>query len=69
MQMPFGIRQHAAQIRAYAVMVAAQAHSSQAKELVKLLHCSADELETTARLVFAALGPDPTSLSLSPGKT
>jgi hypothetical protein len=59
MQMPFGIKQHVEQIRAYAAMAAAEAHGSQAKELVTLLHSSADDLETIARLLFAAMGPDP----------
>jgi hypothetical protein len=63
MQMPFGIRQQVEQIRAYAAMVAAEAQSSQAKELVALMHRSADDLELTARFVFAALGPDPTYLT------
>jgi hypothetical protein len=62
-QMPFGIRQQVEQIRAYAAMAAAEAHGSQAKELVTLLHRSADDLEITARLMFNALGPDPTYLS------
>ena len=63
MQMPFGIRQQVEQIRAYAAMVAAEAQSSQAKELVALMHRSADDLELTARIVLNALGPDPTYLS------
>ena len=63
MQMPFGLRLHVEQIRAYAAMVAAEAQSSQAKELAALMHRSADDLELTAQFVFAALGPDPTYLT------
>jgi hypothetical protein len=63
MQMPFGIRQHVEQIRAYAAMVAAEAHGSQAKDLVTLLHWSADDLEATARVIFNALGSNPAHLS------
>jgi hypothetical protein len=44
MQMPSSIQLHVEQIRAYATMAAAEAHGSQAKELVTLLHRSADEL-------------------------
>jgi hypothetical protein len=62
-QMPFGLRQQVEQIRAYAAMVAAETHSSQAKELVALLHKTADDLEITARTVLTTLGPDPTNLS------
>ena len=68
MQMPVSIRQHIEQIRTYAAMAAAKAHGSQTKELVTLLHSSADELDTTARLMFAALGPDRATKPLgSPG--
>jgi hypothetical protein len=63
MQMPFNIRQQVEQIRAYAALAAAEAHGSQAKELVTLLQRSADDLEITARLMVNALGPDPTCLS------
>jgi hypothetical protein len=63
MQMPFGLRQQVEQIRAYAAMVAAETHSSQAKELVALLHKTADDLEITARTVLTTLGPDLTNLS------
>ena len=59
MQMPYGIRKQVEQIRTYAARAAAEAHGSQTKELVTLLHSSADDLEATARLVFAALGSDP----------
>jgi hypothetical protein len=61
--MPFGIRQQVEQIRAYATMAAAEAQSSQAKELAALMHRTADDLELTAGFMFAALGPDPTYLA------
>jgi hypothetical protein len=67
MKMPFGIRRQVEQIRAYAGRVAAEAQSSQAKELAVLLDQSADDLELTARFVFAALGPDRTHLSWPAG--
>jgi hypothetical protein len=57
--MPFGIRRRVQQIRAYAAMAEAEAHSNQVKELVTVLHMSADDLENMARLIFHALGPDP----------
>ena len=65
MQMPLGIRQHVEQIHAYAAMIAAEAHSSQAKQLVALLHGSADDLEITARHVFTALGLAPAPAPLN----
>jgi hypothetical protein len=52
MQMPFGLRQQVEQIRVYAAMVAVETHSSQAKELVALLHKTADDLEITAWTVL-----------------
>jgi hypothetical protein len=62
-QMPFGLRQHVQQIRAYAAMVAAETHSNQAKELATLLYKTADDLEITARTVLTTLGSDPAHLS------
>jgi len=61
--MPFGLRLHVEQIRAYAAMVAAETHSNQAKELTTLLYKTADELEITARTVLTTLGSDPAHLS------
>jgi hypothetical protein len=61
--MPFGIRQQVDQIRAYAAR--AEAQSGQAKELVTLMHRSADDLEYTAHILFAALGPAPAPLEPS----
>ena len=67
MRMPFGIRRQVEQIRAYAVMVAAEAQGSQAKKLAAVMHRSADDLELTARLALNALGPDRTRLSWPAG--
>jgi hypothetical protein len=62
-QMPFGLRLHVEQIRAYAGKVAVEAQSSQAKELAALLYKTADDLEITARTVLTTLGSDPAHLS------
>ena len=67
MQMPFGTHQHVQQIRAYAATAEANAQGSRSKELVTLLHRTADDLEIISRLMFTALGTGPTHLSWLPG--
>ena len=59
--MPFGIRQQVERIRTYATKVAAEAQSDLAKELVPLLHKSAENLELSTQFISTALGPNRTS--------